>query len=285
VFRTGRAVRVETFEGTNLATVARGLDVHSGVAVPITVEGMIWGTLTASSSGPPLPSDVEARLEKFAALAAVAIANAQNREQLIASRARVQATADEARGRLQRDVHDGAQQQLIQTVLALKMALAAAERGESAEDLINEALGYAERATSQLRDVVHGILPVSLSRGGLRAGLESLIGGLPVPVRLEFDAPRCPSEAEVTAYFVIAESLTNVVKHARASRIEVGVRIEGERLVVSVVDDGIGGADPSRGSGIVGLNDRLQALGGDLSFESSPGEGTSLRATLPIAAR
>jgi signal transduction histidine kinase len=283
VFRTGRTIRVESFEETNLADVARTLGVLSGVAVPIAVEGRIWGTLTASSSGPPLAAEVEERLEKFASLAAVAIANAQNKEQLIASRARVQAAADEARRRVQRDVHDGAQQQLIQTVLALKMALAAVKRGGSAADLISEALGYAARATSELRDLVHGILPVSLSRGGLRAGLESLIFDLPMPVQLDFDAPRCPSETEVTAYFVIAESLTNVVKHARANRIEVGVRIEGDRLIVTVVDDGIGGADPDRGSGMIGLSDRLQALGGELSFQSPPGEGTSLRATLPIA--
>jgi signal transduction histidine kinase len=283
VFRTGRTIRVESFEETNLADVARTLGVLSGVAVPIAVEGRIWGTLTASSSGPSLAAEVEERLEKFASLAAVAIANAQNKEQLIASRARVQAAADEARRRVQRDVHDGAQQQLIQTVLALKMALAAAKRGGSAADLISEALGYAARATSELRDLVHGILPVSLSRGGLRAGLESLISDLAMPVQLDFDAPRCPSETEVTAYFVIAESLTNVVKHARANRIEVGVRIEGDRLIVTVVDDGIGGADPDRGSGMIGLSDRLQALGGELSFQSPPGEGTALRAALPIA--
>jgi len=226
---------------------------------------------------------VDEGLEKFASLAGVAIANAQNKEELIASRARVQAAADEARRRVQRDVHDGAQQQLIQTVLALKMALAAAKRGGSAADLISEALGYAARATSELRDLVHGILPVSLSRGGLRAGLESLIFDLPMPVQLDFAAPRCSSETEVTAYFVIAESLTNVVKHARANRIEVGVRIEGDRLIVTVVDDGIGGADPDRGSGMIGLSDRLQALGGELSFRSPPGEGTTLRAALPIA--
>jgi signal transduction histidine kinase len=273
---------VESFEGTNLADVARTLGVLSGVAVPIAVEGCTWGTLTASSSGPSLAPEVEKRLEKFAALAAVAIANAQNKEQLIASRARVQAAADEARRRVQRDVHDGAQQQLIQTVLALKMSLAAAKRGDIPTDLITEALGYAARATSELRDLVHGILPVSLSRGGLRAGLESLIVDLPIPVELDFAAPRCPSEAEVTAYFVIAESLTNVVKHARASRIEVGVRIEDHRLVVTIVDDGIGGADPDRGSGMIGLSDRLQALGGELSFESPPGKGTTLRAALPI---
>jgi len=283
VFRTVRTIRVESFEGTNLAHVASTLGVLSGVAVPIAVEGRIWGTLTASSSGPPLAAEVEERLERFAALAAVAIANAQNKEQLVASRARVQAAADEARRRVQRDVHDGAQQQLIQTVLALKMALAAAKRGDTAADLMAEALGYAARATSELRDLVHGILPVSLSRGGLRAGLESLIRNLPIPVELDFDAPRCPSETEVTAYFVIAESLTNVVKHAGANRIEVGVRIEGDRLVVTIVDDGIGGADPDRGSGLIGLNDRLQALGGELSIESPSGEGTSVRAALPVA--
>jgi len=171
---------------------------------------------------------------------------------------------------------------LIQTVLALKLALAAARQDEPTEELISEALDYAGRATSQLRDVVHGILPVSLSRGGLRAGLESLIADLAVPVRLEFDAPRCPPEIEVTAYFVIAESLTNIVKHARASLVDVGVHSEAEDLVITIADDGIGGADPSRGSGMVGLSDRLQALGGELAIDSPLGRGTSLRATLPI---
>jgi signal transduction histidine kinase len=159
----------------------------------------------------------------------------------------VVATADETRQRLQRDVHDGAQQRLVQTVLTLRLGLDAADRGEETIDLMREALQHAERATVELRDIVHGILPASLTRQGLRAGLDSLVAALATPVDLDLTAlsGRLPGEVEVTAYFVVAEVLTNVVKHARASRAQVTMVGKEDLLTIEVEDDGPGGADPA----------------------------------------
>jgi signal transduction histidine kinase len=185
---------------------------------------------------------------------------------------------------LQRDVHDGAQQRLVQTVLTLKLCLEAAERGEETTDLVREALQQAERATVELRDIVHGILPASLTRGGLRVGLDSLVAVVATPVDLDVTLQpfeRLPGEVEVTAYFVVAEALTNVVKHARATRAQVSVATEADLLVVEVTDDGIGGADPRAGSGLTGLSDRVDAMNGTLLLASGD-TGTTVRVTLPL---
>ncbi|HEY0935106.1 MAG TPA: GAF domain-containing protein, partial [Trebonia sp.] len=282
LFRSGRPFRVDSFEQSDLAEVAREIGVTSGVAAPIIVEGGVWGALTTSASSAASPVKSEEHLEQFAALAAVAITNAENRAKLTASRARVVATADETRRRLQRDVHDGAQQRLVQTVITLKLGRDAAARGEPTADLINEALRHAERANVQLRELVHGILPASLSRAGLRSGLESLIADLTTPVDLQFSAPRLPAETETTAYFIVAEALVNVVKHAAANEARVCVGISGRSLTVEVSDDGVGGADATRGSGLTGLQDRVGAAGGTLTVSSDPGGGTTLRASLPV---
>ena len=188
--RSGRPFRIDSFEHSDLAEIARELGVTSGVAAPIIVEGGVWGALTTSASGAAFPANCEEQLEQFAALAAVAITNAGNKAKLTASRARVVATADETRRRLQRDVHDGAQQRLVQTVITLKLGRDAAAKGAPIADLINEALRHAERANAELRELVHGILPASLSRCGLQSGLESLIADMATPVDLEFSAPR-----------------------------------------------------------------------------------------------
>jgi signal transduction histidine kinase len=282
VLRTGRPVRVDTFAGTPLADIAQELGVSSGVAVPIIVEGSVRATLTTSSSGPPLPPDVEVRLAQFADLAAVAIANAEMNAKLIASRARVVATADETRRRLQRDVHDGAQQRLVHALIALKMARTVVEAGSAAAGLVEEALTHVERASSELRDVVRGILPTSLTHGGLRVGLESLVADLALPVDTHITTPRLPAALETTAYFVVAEALTNAVKHSRAREVRLDVELDGNTLVVEVRDDGVGGADPARGTGLTGLVDRVDAAGGVLVIRSPVGEGTTLRATLPV---
>jgi signal transduction histidine kinase len=198
----------------------------------------------------------------------------------------VVATADETRRRLQRDVHDGAQQRLVQTVLTLKLGLQAADRGESTTDLVHEALRQAEQATVELRDVVHGILPAALTRGGLRAGIDSLVATSSIPVDLQLaglPSGRLPRELEVTAYFVVAEALTNVVKHARATRARVVATTSRDRLLVEVGDDGVGGADPQRGSGLTGLSDRVDAMEGTVTVTSSPA-GTTVRVTLPLPA-
>ena len=248
--------------GTRLSKGARRPYVDAGVTVPIAVEGRMWGALTASTPGTPLPVATDERLEQFAELAAAAIANAENKAKLTMSRARVVATADETRRRVQRDLHDGAQQRLVHTLLALGIAKAAAAGGRPAAELIDEAIHHAERANSELRDLVRGILPASLTRGGLRTAVESLVSEMPVPVDLDVTALRLPLESETTAYFIVAEALTNVIKHAKATRAIVEIRTEELALSIDVRDDGSGGADPAHGTGLTGLLDRVEASDG-----------------------
>jgi signal transduction histidine kinase/ketosteroid isomerase-like protein len=263
---------------------ARALGIRTSVAVPIVVDGRVWGVLFASSTEDrPLAEDAEARIAGFSELVATAIANAESRAELVASRARLAATADETRRRIQRDVHDGAQQRLVQAVVTLKMAKAVLdEESGPASDLVDEALQNAERAAVDLRELVRGILPASLTRGGLRAGVESLVESTGVPVSVEIPSQRLPLGLETTAYFVVAEALTNVVKHARANASHVRATIDGARLRVEVEDDGVGGADPGDGTGIVGLADRVAAAGGELTITSPAGKGTTVVAELPM---
>ena len=252
------------------------------VVVPVTVEGQMWGALTTSPPSLLLPVEGETRLAPFAELVAAAIANAQNRAKLTASRARVVATADETRRRLQRDVHDGAQQRLVHTIIALKLALQAVRAGEPPADLLDEALVNAERANRELRDIAHGILPASLTRGGLGVALDWLVDNLPVEVDLRVTVPRLPAAVETTAYFIVAEAITNVVKHSRATRASVDVDVEDGTLVLEVRDDGVGGADPSGGTGLTGLFDRVEASAGTMTVVSERQAGTTVRATLPL---
>lgn len=277
--RDGAATTVATFPAGSATPPATGAE----LTVPVVVEGRMWGALTTSTAGPPRPDSTEGRLRQFAGLAAAAIANAENKAHLTASRARVVATADETRRRLQRDVHDGAQQRLVQTIITLKIARDAIARGDIPDQEIGEALYHAERANAELRDLVHGILPASLTQGGLRTGLESLIGDLSLPVNLRMTAPRLPAQIEITVYFFVAEALTNVVKHARATRAGVTVQVDGATLWAEVRDDGIGGADPSGGTGLTGLSDRVQAADGTLTVTNAAGGGTVVRIALPLA--
>ena len=280
--RSGRPARTDNFAVTSLADVATAFGVAAGVAVPVTVEGRVWGALTASTPDSPLPAGSEERLTPFAELVAAAIGNAQNKANLTTSRARVVATADEARRRLQRDVHDGAQQRLVHTIIALKLARDALAPDHPAAGLLQEGLSHAERANSELRDIVRGILPASLTHGGLRSGLETLVTDLALPVDLTVIAPRLPAHIETTAYFIVAEAMTNVVKHAHAHRATVDVRVDDHALILDIRDDGVGGADPSAGSGIAGLFDRVEASEGVLTVTSSPGAGTAIHAAIPV---
>lgn len=252
------------------------------VVVPVTVEGHVWGGLMVVGPGLELPPGSEERLTPFAELTAVAIVNAENKSKLTASRARVIATADETRRRVQRDVHDGAQQRLVHTIIVLKMARDAALAGQLPIDLLAEALSNAERASKELRDIVRGIMPASLTRGGLRSGLESLLVGLALPVELVVSAPRLSPQIEITAYFIVAEAITNVVKHAGATRAGVDINVDGPTLVIDVRDDGRGGADARDGTGLTGLLDRVEAGNGTLTVTSPPGAGTLVRARLPL---
>jgi signal transduction histidine kinase len=193
------------------------------------------------------------------------------------------AAADEERRRVVRDLHDGAQQRLVHTILTLKLARRALEdEPESAADLIAEALDNAERGTAELRELAHGILPTLLTKGGLRAGVDSLASRSPVPVEVDVSADRFPAAIEATAYFVVAEALTNVAKHAHAEHAEVTTRVADGTLTIEVHDDGAGGARRS-GSGLVGLADRVAALDGRLRIESPPDDGTLITAAIPLA--
>jgi signal transduction histidine kinase len=283
VRRDGRVVRVDDYTRERDAELASRFGLVAAVAAPIAVDGEVWGMFTATSDAQPLPAGTESRLQEFAKLAGAAIANAENKAKLTASRARVVATADETRRRLQRDVHDAAQQRLVHTIITLKLARDAIAAGGSATELVAEALSIAEQADRDLHDVVRGILPASLTRGGLRTGLESLVVDLPVPVELHVSAPRLPAQIETTAYFVVAEALTNVVKHANASRAVVSVAVREESLSIDVSDDGTGGADPKQGTGLTGLLDRVEASDGALVITSPAGHGTTISATLPLA--
>lgn len=281
------AVQLATLAGASYARLEGKHEFLAIIAAPITVEGQVWGGLATKASEGALSPNAENRLTEFAELAGAAVANAENKANLQASRARSVVMADQTRQRLQRDVHDGAQQRLVQTVLTLRLALDLAERGEDPVELIKEGLQSAENATVELRDLVHGILPASLSRGGLRDGIESLVAGLTVPIDLDVTAlpeQRLPTELEVTGYFIVAEALTNVVKHAAATRTRVMLSADPDILTIEVVDDGRGGAD-RHGRGLTGLADRVDAMNGTLLLRSDQGSGTTLQVTLPRSGR
>jgi len=216
-------------------------------------------------------------------LVATAISNLQARAELAASRARIAAAADDERRRVVRDLHDGAQQRLVHTVISLKLAQQALAKGaENGPLLVQEAIGNAEQATAEVRELAHGILPAVLTHGGLRDGIDALGARAPVPVEIDVSVDRLPAPVEATAYFVVAEALTNVAKHASAARARVVARIQDGTLRVEVRDDGIGGARAD-GTGLVGLADRLAVLDGRLEVDSPPGAGTHLTATIPLA--
>jgi signal transduction histidine kinase len=268
----------------HIADEARALGVRSAVGCPITVEGRLWGAISAGARREAaFPADSLAQIGEFTELIGTAIANAVNRDELVASRARIVAAADEARRRIRRDLHDGAQQRLVHSVITLKLARRALDTGDpKAGALLDEGLENAEGATSALRDLSHGILPSVLTRGGLRAGVDSLVARISLPVDVEVEAKRFPPGAEATAYFVVSEGLTNVLKHSGATRAEV---IAGESdgvLRVEVRDDGKGGAALGGGSGLVGLRDRVAAQGGSLQVESPPDGGTRIVMILPL---
>jgi signal transduction histidine kinase len=254
------------------------------VAAPIVVEGRLWGVMLAAfRPGEGLPAGTEERMAQFTELVATAIANANSRAELAASRARVVATADETRRRIERDLHDGAQQSLTHTLITLKLTRRSLDDADGAvPELVDEALGHAERATAELRELAHGILPAVLSRGGLRAGVETLVGRVKLPVSVDVTAERFPETVEATAYFIVAEALTNVVKHADARSADIRAVVYGDALHVEVSDDGVGGAHVNGGSGLLGLSDRAAALNGELRVRSAPGAGTAIRVRLPI---
>jgi PAS domain S-box-containing protein len=287
VYRTGRPARIDNYATATgvIGTHLREVGTRSAVGCPIVVEGRLWGAMVAAQGvAEPLPEGTEPRMSAFTELVATAMSNIEARSELAASRARIVAATDDERRRVVRDLHDGAQQRLVHTVVTLKLARRALEQGdEAAPTLLADALDHAEQANVELRELAHGILPAVLIRGGLHAGVEALASRMPVPIDVGVCVGRLPAAAEATAYFVVAEALTNIAKHARARRAEVTARVQDGTLRVRVRDDGVGGAQPA-GSGLVGLGDRVAALDGRLRVESPSGGGTLVAADIPCPA-
>ena len=277
---TGRAARRDTDDPP--VTTPEG--VRGAVASPIVVEGRLWGAIAAGSRRGRLPDDSEQRLADFTELVATAIANAESRAELTTSRARIVAAADQARRRIERDLHDGAQQRLVSLALQLRAARAAVPSGfgDLAADL-DRAAATATGALDELREIARGIHPAILAEGGLRRALTVLARRSPVPVDLQVGAgARLPEPVEVSAYYVVAEALTNVARHARAAAVSVEVQVADDVLCVAVRDDGAGGAGFTGGTGLAGLKDRVEALGGRVLLDSPRGAGTTVRVELPL---
>ncbi|HWD74267.1 MAG TPA: GAF domain-containing protein [Solirubrobacteraceae bacterium] len=285
IARTRRAVRIDWSGVTGtVATSLRDVGVTSSVGSPILVNGRLWGALAVHTRGPhPFPLDTESRLGNFTELVATAISNIEARAELAASRARIVRAAEEERRRVVRDLHDGAQQRLVNTIMTLKRGREALDHGEALDvrAVLTEAIDHAQHATEELRELAHGILPATLSHVGLRAAVRQLVSRMPLPVENRVSGERFSATIEATAYFVIAEALTNIAKHSRAGYATVTGCVEHDTLRVEVRDDGIGGARPD-GSGLLGMADRLAALGGQLRIESPAGGGTLIAAEFPL---
>jgi signal transduction histidine kinase len=282
--RNGPA-RVDSFAQAPgaIAQEARSLGIRSSVGSPIVVAGRVWGVIAASSKA-PFPPDTEAKLTEFTELVATAIANAESRAELAASRARLVAAADDTRRGIERDLHDGTQQRLISLGLELQSAQAMVppELTELRTQLSETAKGLAG-ATEDLRELAQGIHPPILSRAGLGPALRTLARRSPVPVDLDLRAERrLPQPVEVAAYYVVSEALANAAKHSGASMVHVEVEAADSVVRLAIRDDGAGGADPGRGSGLVGLRDRVEAVSGTFEITSPAGRGTSLRVEIPI---
>jgi signal transduction histidine kinase len=287
VYRTGCSARVDAMDWSSasgpVAGTARRLGIVSNVGSPIVVESRLWGAMIAVSTDEPLPFGLEGRLEKFTELLATAIANAESRSELAASRRRIVAASDQARRRIERDLHDGTQQRLVSLRLAARTAEAnvPADRGDLRAELSHIAAGLAD-AVAELQELSRGIHPAALSEGGLGPALRTLARRSAVPVELDVTTSgRFPEPVEIAAYYVASEALANAMKHAQASCIEISLTTRHDRLLLSIRDDGVGGADPARGSGLAGLTDRVEALGGSIHVRSPAGAGTHITVDLP----
>lgn len=289
VLRTGQTARIDDFSGIDPEVVARwfgasGSAPHA-IACPVIVGGRVWGTIVAGSLEGPLPEDAELRMAEFNELLAIAIGNALSRTELDASRARIVMAGDQARRRLERNLHDGVQQHLVS--LALRLRTIERRLPEERQELraaLSETVQELNAATDEVREIARGIHPAILTQGGLAPALRSLALRSPVPVEVVVEREeRLPEPLEAAVYYVAAEALTNTAKHAAASRVSVTVEHDDGLVRLRVSDDGVGGADQATGGGLTGIRDRVEALGGSLTVASPRGQGTSLDVMLPLA--
>jgi len=281
-----RPVRIEDWDevGGGVAAVMRSLGIRSGAAGPIVIGGRLWGAVAAVwSEAADMPVGAEDRVAAFAELVAYAIENAEARDEIAASRARLVEAADDARRRIERDLHDGAQQRLVAAALELTLLEQQLERGpDAAKTVLARAREQLDGGLSDLRDLARGIHPSVLTDRGLAVALEALAKRAPLPVELHVAVDsRVDQAIEAAAYFLVSEAVTNAAKHAQAESVTVDVEANGDAMVVTVADDGVGGAETARGSGLGGLIDRVEAVGGRLEITSPPGDGTRLSAQLP----
>ena len=280
---TGAPVRIDDYSALpgDLSTELTRVGYRSTVGAPIVVAGVLWGAVAVASSE-PLPPESEARLGAFCELVSLAVASAQARADLRASRSRLVSSGDDERRRLERNLHDGAQQRLVSLALTLRLARGKiASEPESAAAMLEDASKELDQALLELRELAQGLHPAILTDRGLLHALESLAGRIPVPVEIDVSDERYDAPIEATIYYIAAEALTNVAKHAGASVARVVVSRDDESVRLEVRDDGCGGADPASGTGILGLHDRASAVGGSLTVISSPGRGTVVTAAIP----
>jgi signal transduction histidine kinase len=284
--RTGRPARNDDYSQASGAAgdAVRRLGIRSSVAAPIVVEGHLWGAITVGTRREHFPADAEERMVGFTELVGTAIANADSRAQLTASRARIIAATDDARRRIERDLHDGTQQRLV--ALGFELRLAQTTVPAELPNLQTQIGRVADELTEvieELREMARGIHPAALSEGGLGPALHILARRATLPVELDIRTGTRPADRiEVAAYYVVSEALTNITKHARASSVHVTVEQRDALLHIAIRDDGVGGADPAGGSGLIGLRDRVQALGGAIDVNSRPGQGTAILVELPV---
>jgi len=274
VLATGAPGRIDSYEGATgeLAELLRSRGVRSEVGAPVVVDGRVWGALIAGTDEPePLPAGLETRLASFAELIATAVSNAASQAELLASRARIVEAGDEQRRRVVRDLHDGAQQRLVNAVMTLQL-------GD-----VDAGIEHVRAAIGELRELARGIHPAILTDHGLAAAVEALADRAPFPVAVEIPEARFPPLIESAAYFICAEALTNVAKYAHAQRARVCVEAVDGRLELTISDDGVGGAEASAGGGLRGLQDRAAALHGRVMIDSPRGAGTRISVVLPIA--
>jgi PAS domain S-box-containing protein len=287
VIDANRPARIDDYADIpgELADRLRRLGLRSSVAAPITVGAHLWGAITVSTTGTSLlPADAELRIGEFTDLVALAISTAETRNQLAASRARIVAAGDAERRRLERNLHDGAQQRLVTLSLALGIIASSVPADSHVALQVDGAISELEEALNELRELARGIHPVLLTDHGLDPALRALAARSPVPVELVIDGGDRPGPlVEAAVYYVVAEALTNVAKYANATCARIRVSRDDAAISVDVTDDGVGGADPAKGTGLRGLADRVEALGGHLSLNSSP-DGTHLHAHLPLHA-
>jgi signal transduction histidine kinase len=284
--RTGRPARCDDYSQVSdeYGEAVRQLGIRSSVATPIVVDGRLWGAIGAGTRHGRFPPDTEERMADFTELVGTAIVNADSRTQLNASRARIVTAADDARRRIERDLHDGVQQRLVALGLALRLAQSTVPTQlPELQTQIGQIADELTAANEELRELARGIHPSILSEHGLGPALRALARRAAIPVELELRTGASPpAPIEVAAYYVVSEALTNTIKHANASHAHVAVEERDGRLRVCIRDDGVGGADSSHGSGLIGLRDRVQALGGSIEVHSPPGGGTAVLANFPL---